>query len=544
MQKPTEQGVSSAHKSVAATFQNIVRLWPSASRDWAVAMQAELTSITGTREKLQWLMGGIMSLVQAWWSQILFGTRDETPAVSKRVAATIAAVLLIIATLFLVLPGMPQGFLAVVEAWRTEEAVQSVSALEKLGTEAERVQDADLLAFVALHLPDSPDKTRWADRAVSLDPKLTWIYFQMQSYGGIAPLVDPSFDRHVSQLQAWDPANAVSFLMEADHVLAAERGLGSNAAYEARLSQNAAWLNAMDKAFRADHFDDYTLRRFELDRLIQEQHRQSRPMNLALSLFASQIPNLMDVRIYADWLLHQGDRLRTSGDAASATTCYWRVANFAQRVELNSHDVTIERLVALAVAELSFEKLRDISIHDGKSGEAAFASFEIANIRSDLAALRQKHLGEPEQTALWCALMLHASALVILVTALLSAISASWLVFAAGEAQAKPSVLTRRALAISQCSAAVLACAGAGFYTHYVPVLRALQRASTANPETLRDFVRAFQGLLYVPFTVSTSWVRGGSIYFWIGIITLCAYSALGVIVRMASHARIARHAA
>jgi hypothetical protein len=278
--------------------------------------------------------------------------------------------------------------------------------------------------------------------------------------------------------------------------------------------------------------------------LIQEQHRQSRPMNLALSLFASQIPNLMDVRIYADWLLHQGDRLRTSGDAASATTCYWRVANFAQRVELNSHDVTIERLVALAVAELSFERLRDISIHDGKTGEAAFASFEIANIRSDLAALRQKHLGEPEQTALWSALMLHASALVILVTALLSAISASWLLFAAGKAQAKPSVLTRRALAISQCSAAVLACAGAVFYTHYVPVLRALQRASTTNPETLRDFVCAFQGLLYVPFTVSTSWVRGGSVYFWVGIITLCAYSALGVIVRMASHARIARHAA
>ena len=190
-----------------------------------------------------------MSLIRAWWNQILFGTGDEASAVSKRVAATTAAVLLIIAMLFLVLPGMPQGFLAVVDAWRTEDAGQSVSALEKLGAEAERVQDANLLAFVALHLPDSPDKTRWADRAVSLDPKLTWIYFQMQSYGGIAPLVDPSFDRHVSQLQAWDPANAVPFLMQADRVLASEGALGTTSAYEARLGQNAAWLNAMDKAF-------------------------------------------------------------------------------------------------------------------------------------------------------------------------------------------------------------------------------------------------------------------------------------------------------
>ena len=543
MERPNEQRPSFAQRIVAAAFQNIVRLWPAASGNWAIAMQAELTAITETNESLLWLMGGLMSLIRAWWNQILFGTGDEASAVSKRVAATTAAVLLIIAMLFLVLPGMPQGFLAVVDAWRTEDAGQSVSALEKLGAEAERVQDANLLAFVALHLPDSPDKTRWADRAVSLDPKLTWIYFQMQSYGGIAPLVDPSFDRHVSQLQAWDPANAVPFLMQADRVLASEGALGTTSAYEARLGQNAAWLNAMDKAFRADHFDDYALRRFELDRLIQEQHRQSRPMNLALSLFASQIPNLMDVRIYADWLLHQGDRLRASGDAAGATACYWRVAVFAQRMGLDSHDATIERLIALAIAEPSFEKLRDISNDNGKVDEADYASYEIANIHSDLAAIRQRHLAEPEQSAVWSALMLHISALLILVTAFLSAISASWLLLSAARTQAKLSV-TNWALAISRYSAAALVCAGVVFYTHYIPVLQALQSASTANPETLSDFARTFQGLLYVPSTVSNSWVRGGSIYFWAGVVALCSCSGLVVIARMAWHTRLAKNAA
>lgn len=543
MERPNERRPSFAQRIVAAAFQNIVRLWPAASGNWAIAMQAELTAITETNESLLWLMGGLMSLIRAWWNQILFGTGDEASAVSKRVAASTAAVLLITAMLFLVLPGMPQGFLAVVDAWRTEDAGQSVSALEKLGAEAERVQDANLLAFVALHLPDSPDKTRWADRAVSLDPKLTWIYFQMQSYGGIAPLVDPFFDRHVSQLQAWDPANAVPFLMQADRVLAPEAELGTTSAYEARLGQNAAWRNAMDKAFRADHFDDYALRRFELDRLIQEQHRQSRPMNLALSLFASQIPNLMDVRIYADWLLHQGDRLRASGDAAGATACYWRVAVFAQRMGLDSHDATIERLIALAIAEPSFEKLRDISMHSGKMDEANFASYEIANIHFDLAAMRQRHLAEPERSAEWSALMLHTSALLILVTAFLSVISASWLLLSAARTQAKFSV-TNWALAISRYSAAALVCAGVVFYTHYVPVLRALQSTSTANPETLSDFARMFQGLLYVPLTVSSSWVRGGSIYFWAGVVALCSCSGLVVIARMAWHTRLAKNAA
>ena len=134
---------------------------------------------------------------------------------------------------------------------------------------------------------------------------------------------------------------------------------------------------------------------------------------------------------------------------------------------------------------------------------------------------------------LWSALMLHASALLILVTALLSAISASWLLFRQARSASKTLRRPGWALAISQCSAAVLVCAGAVFYTHYVPVLRALQSASTANPETLSDFVRTFQGLLYVPFTVSTSWVRGGSIYFWAGVVALCSYSAL---VRHCAH--------
>jgi hypothetical protein len=544
MRKSIEQGPPLAHPVIARAFQCIVRLWPAGSRSWALAIQAELPEITTTRESLLWLRGGFMSLVQAWWSHILFGATDEASAVSKRAGMTTAAVLLVVATVAFMLPGMPQGFMAVVDAWRGWSADQEVARLKKMGRQAELTRDANTLAFVAIHLPYSAEKNRWADRAVSLDPKLTWIYFQMQFFGGIKPPADPDFDGHVAQLEKWDRQNAVPFLMEANRISVPQEEFTNEGDYEARLAKNDAWLSAMDKAFRADHFDDYALRRFELDLSVQEQYRQSRPMNLASSLFASRIPNLMDVRIYADWLLHQGDRLQASGDAAGASACYWRVARFAQRMVLDSRDVPIKRLIALSIAEPSFEKLRDIANRDGKMDEGAYASYEIVNIQSALTAMRQRRFAEPEQSAVWSALMLHASAILIGLMALLSAISALWLMFPMGRTQTKPSAFTRWLLAISRFSAVSLVCATVVFYTHYVPVLRALRTASATNPETLHDFVRTFQGLIYIPEIVSSSWIRDGSVYFWDGVVALCLCSALVLIVRMASHGRLAKNVA
>jgi hypothetical protein len=215
---------------------------------------------------------------------------------------------------------------------------------------------------------------------------------------------------------------------------------------------------------------------------------------------------------------------------------------------LDSRDVPIKRLIALSIAEPSFEKLRDIANRDGKMDEGAYASYETVNIQSALTAMRQRRFAgrfaEPEQSAVWSALMLHASAILIGLMALLSAISALWLMFPTGRTQTRPSAFTRWLLAISRFSAVSLVCATVVFYTHYVPALRALRTASATNPETLHDFVRTFQGLIYIPEIVSSSWIREGSVYFWDGVVALCMCSALVLIVRMASHGRLAKDAA
>src|ERR1700731_3475127 len=58
-------------KFISFAFGKIVSLWPADSRDWALAMQAELPQMESTQESLHWLAGGIMSLIKAWWNGAL-----------------------------------------------------------------------------------------------------------------------------------------------------------------------------------------------------------------------------------------------------------------------------------------------------------------------------------------------------------------------------------------------------------------------------------------------------------------------------------------
>lgn len=67
----------SANKIIAYAFNCLVLAWPRSSRDWAVAMQSELSEIHNPQESLRWLTGGIMSLGKAWWNQLIYGGNPQ-----------------------------------------------------------------------------------------------------------------------------------------------------------------------------------------------------------------------------------------------------------------------------------------------------------------------------------------------------------------------------------------------------------------------------------------------------------------------------------
>ena len=68
--------------------------------------------------------------------------------------------------------------------------------------------------------PDSSDRLRWADLAVSLDPSLTSIYFQMDHfYLPEYQLTEAEFAPRAARLQQWDSSNSVVYLMQADRLV-------------------------------------------------------------------------------------------------------------------------------------------------------------------------------------------------------------------------------------------------------------------------------------------------------------------------------------
>ena len=62
--------------------------------------------------------------------------------------------------------------------------------------------------------------THWADLAVSIDPNLTWIYFEMEGFSGVSscPNSDLTTPRAI-RLQQWDPDNSVPYLMQAERLV-------------------------------------------------------------------------------------------------------------------------------------------------------------------------------------------------------------------------------------------------------------------------------------------------------------------------------------
>src|SRR5579864_654585 len=102
---PESRQQNASQKFISFAFSKIVSLWPADSRDWALAMQAELPQMESTQESLQWLAGGIMSLIKAWWNNIIYGGNPQEAAPVK-MPGFATAVLLLLAIASFALPGM------------------------------------------------------------------------------------------------------------------------------------------------------------------------------------------------------------------------------------------------------------------------------------------------------------------------------------------------------------------------------------------------------------------------------------------------------
>ncbi len=539
-----------ATRFAAWAFRGIVRMWPADTRDWARGMQSELTDITDARESLRWLQGGVMSLTKAWWNRALFGAKSGERRPLK-LPGIGAIAFLLLAIISLALPGMRQGLTAVVQTWQSSRGGLSDSELRALGAQAERTHDAKLLAFVAMRLePDSSDRLRWADLAVSLDPSLTWIYFQMDHfYLPEYQLTEAEFAPRAARLQQWDSSNSVVYLMQADRLVdSAKWNYGysdfggkyefSDAAV-AFAKSNPKWAELMDKAFRAPRFDDYSRRRFELSLAVTREHNLNQ-LDLTFSVFSSRLPDLFKLHLYSSAMLREGAILEAAGDS-SAIQKYWLAANFAQRMKLGDGEETIERWSSLGMIQRSFTKLQALLEKQGRTEEANYAQYEAQSATSEIQALRANNFqtGWNQRTALWTGLMIHTSALLMITAASLTLIALLWIGITY---RSDSRSMGRRWLcATGRYSPVLLVFSIVLFYSNYFPYVTSFRDAS---PDNLLRLTRTYSLMLDMPNMISGGTNIHGAFIFWSAITVVGVGIAAIMLVRMALRDRFDKQAA
>jgi len=271
--------------------------------------------------------------------------------------------------LLCVVPSYRQALRAAPEAWSLSRQPLSEETLRGVAERGMRDHDAALVAFAALHLRDLPEASRYAEQAVAMDPKLTWIAVRFANPVDSNPTISNPW---MERLAAWDPDNAVPHLFAAELLYARSSADGSlDDAAALRLANTTGWGEKMRAAFAATRFDNYAQRRFELDRSVLRRLGESETD--ALLWYASGLGyvNLSEVSAYAGLITREfGPGAEQAGHFAKAADLYWSVARFGERVE-NGASWEWERVIAANLEASAYASLAGLADRNGKKDEAA-----------------------------------------------------------------------------------------------------------------------------------------------------------------------------
>ena len=261
--KMSEPRQSAAFRLAHSTLQLALHFWPAGSREWGLALASELPETEGPLETLYWTLGGLMFFSRASISHFLSWIKNppgspfslpssgsEQPLLPRR-SRLFTASLLGATLLVLFLPQSRLALSAARASWNGFEITASDRrTLGRMASRAEAEKDAQTVAFVALALPDSARAIALADRAVALDPSLTWIY----STRFYRPEEVPMPDEWRKRSLARDPDNAFIHLAVADDIARVhfqkllEHRTPPQAEMDAAIAGEPEWIKQMELA--------------------------------------------------------------------------------------------------------------------------------------------------------------------------------------------------------------------------------------------------------------------------------------------------------
>lgn len=516
---------------------SVAALSSPGARIWAQAMIAELRHVQGEWEAFSWAIGGSGALLLRTIFSVFTKQKDDLPtpsatsgimktAPARKATGLLGGVAVAVSMLFFLAPSLRQGMAISINGLHAlfDNGTSREHFLLKLAAEARMQNDAAGLAFAALRLQDGPVRNKLEDEVVKKDPRLTWVYAIHRNFS-LQPL--GAQDR-IARVEAWDPHNAVPYLLDADLIFAQE--CRNNNFHDCGLrlvANNPRWRGVMAAAFGATEYDSYLARRLDLDRDVMRRYHLRDPL---LVLDASLIPyGAESVRLYAEYILNSGKEFEAGGDLNQASEAFSSVARFSEMVRSNAQ-TDFERMAVAAPQLAAYRSLQAIAEKRGDTTESSLLTYDIGQLQRVLPEM--KETGKSVTVFRWLAEIVQTSAFVVIVSLVL--------VLFWGLAKMALPISVNHAWRLLFQTVGALGTIGILFgslalylsYHPYAEVFKDFMEARGVSQ--FRNFRLIFTSFWAFPGAMERLWYsRMPAIYFWYGFIAFAVVLLAFVLERM-----------
>jgi hypothetical protein len=461
----------------------------------------------------------------------------------RKIALAAGAAYALAALIFFAAPPFRQGLRASLGAWSDllYGTVPGQGELRSLARRAEARHDPEGLIFAAARLWDGRESARLVEKAIRLDSRFLWAYAVVaERHGELAEI-----SQWVPKLEAWNPENAVSYLLAADLI---ERSSFNTAPglppmeRQRALQKDAAWRRDMEVAFASPAFDDYSDRLTELDRRVVTRYDFQ---DLFAVLWGEQGPRagvvpFHDSQEFAKSLLQAGENLESQGDRNGAFEKCWAVARFGQVIDSQGHNES-EHWAGTALQAMAYKQLQRLSSQGGNASEAALFGYLAAKF-DPVPEMRARRAG----SAVFAQEIFRRNAAVLQISSLMMFLFSALLVIAAPVLMIRSSRVARTAApravsaatAMALISAVGLLVSCATLYLTYRPYWYIFQRAVlTGDASQNRDLLLLLMAAR-APFGLAPYGRLSLNlpVYFWASVILL---GIIGLILILLRHFRV-----
>jgi len=258
--------------------------------------------------------------------------------------------------------------------------------------------------------------------------------------------------------------------------------IGPDSPYFQALEKRTEWVGAMERAYAAPRYDTYTQKRFELERQVLREQGWASPSTMLLFVFTYPIPNLLNIREYADLRAGTGARAEQAGRTEEALGHYRTVATFGRRMRLSGKSL-IEELIGIAVERIGTEPLLAALQKANRREEAAQAVLTQEELKRAHNRARGEDPLAVSSMYYWSSLLVILSGLSVLVFGALTVVCVGYVNLKQWIRREKRGRIYRLMTVAENYLPVLLFLSCAGLYLVYMPYATNFQHYLTASGE-------------------------------------------------------------